>query len=619
MKQQKENKSFWLLLILILIGAALRIFAMQHFGWMHDELSAISRLRFSSFHDLIQYGVKPDGHPAGVQVFLWLWAKWFGTAEWVLRLPFLLLGIANIYIMYKVVTKVSTPVAALFAAAFVALSPYTILYSTIIRPYIAGLFFVLWATDEFLKIYIDKDFTIKTMIGFALSLALAAYTHYFAMLQAFAIGLVGLLLVENKKRYLLLCLSAVLLFLPHIPILWSQMQLKGVGEWLDAPTWTFGLEYGKYLCNFSWILTATMIVCAICLMNNFKGKWNLKWWSLSLFLLAPVVGFVYSITVNPVLQYSCLLFSLPFLLLFLSLFVDRTLSKSNVFLLSLFSAVMIFSLIVERQYFQVAKKQWYELSYKTVLRAEQQYGSENVVAVINTEKYFLQYYEHKYCKVNNIVDKDDNLSNTQFQQIIQHLSQQYIVVAGISDTWLEIVKQSFPIVINRQWCYNGEVYLCGKTGRAASIEPPYFVKEGSLQLTDQQRNEEYVHLCELALDSILKSRYGKMELRAWFENTEQIDLQECLLVMELRDKQDRQLAWRAEKCSDYFDENTQQKMIFLPFRYETILKNDAQIHNKKLIIYLWNKNQQEFFKNIKYSLSIENDNNFIYGLTQKNR
>ena len=95
MKQQKENKSFWLLLILILIGAALRIFAMFHFGWMHDELSAISRLRFSSFHDLIQYGVKPDGHPAGVQVFLWLWAKCFGTAEWVLRLPFLLLGIAG--------------------------------------------------------------------------------------------------------------------------------------------------------------------------------------------------------------------------------------------------------------------------------------------------------------------------------------------------------------------------------------------------------------------------------------------------------------------------------------------------------------------------------------------
>ena len=110
-----------------------------------------------------------------------------------------------------------------------------------------------------------------------------------------------------------------------------------------------------------------------------------------------------------------------------------------------------------------------------------------------------------------------------------------------------------------------------------------------------------------------------MELRAWFENTEQIDLQECLLVMELRDKHDKQLAWRAEKCSDYFDENTQQKMIFLPFRYESVLKNDAQIHNKKLIIYLWNKNQQVLFENIKYSLSIENDNNFIYGLTQKNR
>ena len=108
-EKQKGNRSSVLLLILILIGAALRIFAMVHFGFMHDELSAVSRLRFSTFHDLIQYGVKPDGHPALVQVFLWLWAQCFGTAEWVLRLPFLLSGIAIIYLMLLLSAKHRSP------------------------------------------------------------------------------------------------------------------------------------------------------------------------------------------------------------------------------------------------------------------------------------------------------------------------------------------------------------------------------------------------------------------------------------------------------------------------------------------------------------------------------
>ena len=79
---------FWFLLAL---GAALRIGSM--WGTLtHDELSAICRLNYDNFSDLITYGVLRDYHPAGVQVFMWFWSSVFGTSAVAIRLPFVLMG-----------------------------------------------------------------------------------------------------------------------------------------------------------------------------------------------------------------------------------------------------------------------------------------------------------------------------------------------------------------------------------------------------------------------------------------------------------------------------------------------------------------------------------------------
>ncbi len=39
--------------------------------------------------ELIEGGVKVDGHPAGIHVFLYYWTKLFGTNEWIVKLPFI--------------------------------------------------------------------------------------------------------------------------------------------------------------------------------------------------------------------------------------------------------------------------------------------------------------------------------------------------------------------------------------------------------------------------------------------------------------------------------------------------------------------------------------------------
>ena len=60
-----------LLVLILIIAIILRLWDFESISLMNDELSALHRLQFNSFSDLRLYGIRPDGHPAGVQVFLY--------------------------------------------------------------------------------------------------------------------------------------------------------------------------------------------------------------------------------------------------------------------------------------------------------------------------------------------------------------------------------------------------------------------------------------------------------------------------------------------------------------------------------------------------------------------
>jgi hypothetical protein len=66
----KKNRNYIILFLITLAAAFLRFYKLGDFSLSNDELSALNRLQFSNFHDLITKGVMPDFHPALVQVFL---------------------------------------------------------------------------------------------------------------------------------------------------------------------------------------------------------------------------------------------------------------------------------------------------------------------------------------------------------------------------------------------------------------------------------------------------------------------------------------------------------------------------------------------------------------------
>ena len=84
------------LLIVLLLALILRTLNLGELAYMHDELSVLSRVKYSSFSELIEQGVIPDFHPPLVQVAMFYWVKLVGFNEWIVKLPFIIMGILSV-------------------------------------------------------------------------------------------------------------------------------------------------------------------------------------------------------------------------------------------------------------------------------------------------------------------------------------------------------------------------------------------------------------------------------------------------------------------------------------------------------------------------------------------
>ena len=132
-----------ILFFILFVTIVLRFYNYTSISFTHDEFSALFRLDFPDFFTLIEKGVKVDGHPAGVHVFLYYWTALFGKSEWLVKLPFMLCGVLAVYVAFLIAKEWFNETVGLLVAAFLASSQYMIMYSQIARPYISGLFFTL--------------------------------------------------------------------------------------------------------------------------------------------------------------------------------------------------------------------------------------------------------------------------------------------------------------------------------------------------------------------------------------------------------------------------------------------------------------------------------------------
>lgn len=529
-----------LLGIIIAVAAVLRLWKLGQVPFMHDEFSALLRTRFDNFHDFIQQGVMPDSHPIGVQAFLWLWVKLFGMNEFWVKLPFVLMGIGSIYLIYLIGRQWFNRKIGLFSAAFFAVSQFTVFYSQLARPYSVGLFFVLLMAWFWHRVIFETKTTTRDYIGFALSAWVCSITQYFSIAQAGLIFLTGLFFLpkERYKAYWFSGIGAVLLFAPTLPIFYQQLFVSGsIGGWLSAPKATFLTDFLQYTMNYSHLfmfVVGIIILLPLILGKRSKRSQPLRWAGIAWFVIIFAMAFVYSMFREPILQHSTLIFSYPFIIIAVfSMFGTRTLSPWQT---SLVVTTILFvgtiSLVMERRHFDLMYHQGFDQIASEMQQDKEQYGDKIQFATRTEIGEAAEFYQKQTAVENRIVfNRYSNLG--QFNHWLYEHEDTPMLGFGWTDyvnpTWEVTAVGNYPYLIEQKDWFTSRYLTLSKTPIDNSRYLLHVLSEDSCRYIEGQ---EWGKAFTFPCDSLPKD-IEALGIIVHFNN--EIEVNNCVVVIELHD------------------------------------------------------------------------------------
>jgi hypothetical protein len=461
------------LIILVVLGGALRLHRLGSMSYSNDELSALVRADYNALDDVIDRGVRGDGHPAAVQLWLYACTRLFGTNELAVRLPFALCGILTIIVAFLLGKECFGETTGLLAAACVALLEFPVLQSQLARPYAPGMLWVVAAAWFLVRLLKAVRFPLSLWLPWIVLSILAAYTHYFGALAAVLLGIAGLFLVKarDRVRYLVVGFSGALAFLPHMGITVDQLKMGGL-QWLPGPTWHFPIDHFYFIFNNSWfLLTALLIAIAGGLLASQKragwGRWRTM--CLVLFLAPMLIGMVWSTALRPVLQNSVLLFTMPFGLLFIFSFVGET--KVGRGSLVWLTAVLLASLLIERRFLSRPDPDPFKQVAELAAHWYHKYGAQNVLTIadVNSPRYLNFYLDRLGVQMTFPIHKCCGYQTLAFaDSVLLHSGKPYLLFLsprGEHDPrLLSLIQQRYPRPIEDSVIQKGVIQLSGLPG-----------------------------------------------------------------------------------------------------------------------------------------------------------
>ena len=587
-----KRLDYILLGVIMVVAAVLRLWKLGQVPFMHDEFSAFTRLHYDSFLDLIRDGVAPDAHPAGVQVFLYYWVKIVGWNAFWVKLPFALMGIGSVYLIYIIGRQWFNRTVGLLSAAFFAVSEFTIFYSQLARPYSAGLFFVLLQVYFWNRVLFDtKKPTTWLWVGFALSSWLAAMMHAFSIAQAGLVFLTGLFFVtkERRKGYWLSGLAALALFSPNLPIFYRQLFLNGgVGGWLSAPKSTFLLDFLEYTMNYDYLFifaTGIIIILPFILGKWEKGKAAMRWVGGAWFAIIFGLAFVYSLVREPIIQFSTLLFCYPFLLIVLfSFHKSRTMSTlQKAITVAALLFVGIVSLINTRDYYHNMYHQGYDGIAANMGVDNASYGNQIHFATVTGIREAAEYYQEPLGIENrSVFDRDNTLADV--QQWFDEHRETPMLGFGWTDyaapVWETAAVAHYPYLVKKNDRFTSRYLTLSKTPIEGSTYMLTPLSEKSQPVYEW--GQPYYLSCDSLPDDV-------EALGIVAETNSSDSLRNCIIVIELHDAAtDSLLLWHGLSAENA--KYAQGKNILVN---AISFGDDLTPKGKTIKTYLWNQGHDQ--------------------------
>lgn len=247
----------WWLLGIIACALALRLNQLGVASlWADEGLTAW--LVELPFIEMLKMQKRIEMTPPLYNCLMYVWAGLFGTSEPALRLPSVLLGVASVFLIFRLGQSLYDARTGVFAAALLALSPYHIGYSQEARSYSLLVFLSLWSCWSLSQLM--RQLTPWRRISYVLVTTAMLYTHLYAVFVVLA-QVVAFLLVRPWMRERLaigLRDGALLLLgvgLLYVPWMWvTVIWLRTIGDgklWITWNGWeTIVFTYSYYAGGF---------------------------------------------------------------------------------------------------------------------------------------------------------------------------------------------------------------------------------------------------------------------------------------------------------------------------------------------------------------------------------
>ena len=584
-----------LLGVILLVAAVLRLWKLGQVPFMHDEFSALFRLQFDNFHDLIRFGVKEgDSHPAGVQVFLYYWTQLVGWNELWVKLPFALMGIASVYLIYRIGQQWFNRKVGLLAAAFFAVSQLTVFHSQLARPYSPGLFFVLLMTFFWNKILFDtKKPSVGTCVGFAVSACLAALAHNFSAAQAGLIFLTGLFFLpkEHRKAYWLSGIGAIALYAPHLPVFYYQTFVYGsIGGWLAKPKSTFLVDFLQYTMNYAPLFmfaTGVIVVLPFILQKPEKRKHPVRWAAIAWFIIIFALAFGYSLLREPIIQNSTLIFCFPFLVLTLLSFYrnnSMTMTETAIVVMAILF-IGTSSLITNRQHYDLMYHQGYD---QIAMRMQQDNDSIDdirfVTATIKAQ--FPEFYQAQTKVTHRAIFDEDNNTVADLRQWLEADESNQLGFGWtdyVNPAWETQAVACYPWQTHADTWFTSRYLTLSKDSIAGAVYLLQPLAETPYTFYQYEWGASHLIYCDS-----LHPETDLVGVIATIQTNDTLD--GCIVVMEIHDAAtDSLLLWTGGDFNDRLLPGTHRIVNAIRFN-----DTDCLLKGKIIKTYLWNKQQGTF-------------------------
>ena len=319
---------------ILLLGLILRLISLNQSLWLDEAINTLAVQKYQLF-DLITQYARADFHPPGWFIILKLWTKLFGYFEIAVRMPSVIFGVLNIWVVYLIGKKLVSKELGLLTALLICLNPLHIYYSQEARMYAMATLAV--SINMLLLIKLVKGER-QSLIYLVLSNAFVFASDYLAYF-IFPAQLTFLFFYKKEmiKKWFLALGFAAFLGIWWLPVFLSQFNVGSVAS-ANLPTWkfvtgTFDFKtipltfvkfiIGKISISDKFIYAAVLFpVCSLFIYLLHKGvkiTGNLsKKLLLSWIIIPPFIATVIS-TAIPIYNYFRVLFCLPGFLILVSL------------------------------------------------------------------------------------------------------------------------------------------------------------------------------------------------------------------------------------------------------------------------------------------------------------